>query len=334
MGVVIPFYQEATGPLSRAVKSVFEQDIDASETQVHIVVVDDGSTVSAKSELAGLAAPDGFKLSIVEQTNAGAAAARNRGLDELGSSADLVAFLDSDDVWKTNHLKAAIDALGTEKQAGFYCCDHTRPGHHASYFELIGVDEFLRHIPGVADKNLVRLSREDAFGLFLRHVIAQTSTVVYRPSSTRAVRFRESMKSAGEDHLFWMEAIQASESVFISRDLNVVCETGVNIYFSQLSWDSPGALRRVADRIRCFSTFEKELSVSGDQADFIRDKLRRLRDQFSFLCLRAILKRKGKGAAALSQLRHDDPTFDHWFPRSVLRVTIARLTGKFVSLQE
>ena len=91
VAVVIPTYNRVR-LLERALRSVLDQARVADE----IIVVDDGSTDGTAEAVADL------PVRLVRQANAGAAAARNRGVRE--ASSPWVAFLDSDDLWDVAHL--------------------------------------------------------------------------------------------------------------------------------------------------------------------------------------------------------------------------------------
>ncbi|BAQ15731.1 glycosyltransferase family 2 protein [Methyloceanibacter caenitepidi] len=89
VSAIIPAYNRSHC-IGRALESVLAQTLPPEE----IIVVDDAST----DDLAAVLAPFGDKVRCVRhETNQGAAAARNTGLEAAGG--DWVAFLDSDDVW-------------------------------------------------------------------------------------------------------------------------------------------------------------------------------------------------------------------------------------------
>jgi glycosyltransferase involved in cell wall biosynthesis len=74
---------------------------------VHVIVVDDGSSDGTSALLAAFDEP---RLTVLRHDEGqGVAAARNRGLAEV--SAPWVAFLDDDDVWAPGHLAAMLDAV-------------------------------------------------------------------------------------------------------------------------------------------------------------------------------------------------------------------------------
>jgi glycosyltransferase involved in cell wall biosynthesis len=75
---------------------------------LEVIVVDDGST----DDTAAIVNEPGFATRVIHQENAGAAAARNRGIE--ASTADLIAFLDADDLWPAGKLALQVDALEQE----------------------------------------------------------------------------------------------------------------------------------------------------------------------------------------------------------------------------
>lgn len=108
ISVVIPLYNKA-GSILAAVGSVLRQ----SYPDFELIVVDDGSTDSSASVVAGI---HDRRLRLVAQPNAGPGAARNRGLGEAGG--EYVAFLDADDEWEAGFLELAVAALGGQPECG------------------------------------------------------------------------------------------------------------------------------------------------------------------------------------------------------------------------
>jgi glycosyltransferase involved in cell wall biosynthesis len=100
--VVLPTYNRLRS-LPRAVASVLAQDTP----DIELIVVDDGSTDGTFAWLAKLNDPRIRPLR--SERNAGPSAARNRGLD--AALAPIVAFLDSDDVYRPNRLSVPLQAF-------------------------------------------------------------------------------------------------------------------------------------------------------------------------------------------------------------------------------
>jgi hypothetical protein len=113
VSAVIPAYN-AERFLSRAIRSALAQDPLPDE----ILVVDDGSTDGSAAIARGFGSP----VRCIQQANAGASAARNRGIAE--ARGELVAFLDSDDEWLPHHLGRAVRVLARHPELGWYSDDY------------------------------------------------------------------------------------------------------------------------------------------------------------------------------------------------------------------
>jgi glycosyltransferase involved in cell wall biosynthesis len=100
VSVIIPVYNGARF-IAEAIQSIVAQEYGSLE----IIVVDDGST----DETAEIVARLDRDMRYVFQENAGAAAARNRGIRD--ASGDLIAFLDADDLWAAGSLRFLLNGL-------------------------------------------------------------------------------------------------------------------------------------------------------------------------------------------------------------------------------
>jgi glycosyltransferase involved in cell wall biosynthesis len=94
---IIPAFN-AERYLQEALDSIFAQ----TYAHLEVIVVDDGSTDGT----ARVAAQYGSRLRCLHQSNAGSAAARNRGL--AAARGELVAFLDADDLWRPEKLALQV----------------------------------------------------------------------------------------------------------------------------------------------------------------------------------------------------------------------------------
>ncbi|MDB6082223.1 MAG: glycosyl transferase [Gammaproteobacteria bacterium] len=110
--VVIPVYNREAS-IARAVDSVLAQEFREFE----LIVVDDGSTDATPKILRDIR--DSRLRVITLAKNAGAANARNIGI--AASQCELLAFLDSDDLWRPNKLGTQINAMRPRPIKGPSC---------------------------------------------------------------------------------------------------------------------------------------------------------------------------------------------------------------------
>jgi glycosyltransferase involved in cell wall biosynthesis len=118
ISVIIPTFNRADF-LQNAIESVLAQTYKQHE----IVVVDDGSTDNTKELIVGY----GNKIRFYYQRNKGPAIARNYGVQN--SSGDLLAFLDSDDVWHADKLTRQVDRFAADKDLALLFTGHRYVNH-------------------------------------------------------------------------------------------------------------------------------------------------------------------------------------------------------------
>lgn len=116
ISVVIPlFNKEAT--VARALRSVLAQTFQDFE----IVVVNDGSTDNGAQRVGG-----DSRIRLVNQPNAGVAAARNRGVAE--ARGEVVAFLDADDEWLPEFLETVCALMREHPQSEMFATLYFKVG--------------------------------------------------------------------------------------------------------------------------------------------------------------------------------------------------------------
>ncbi|MDA8447102.1 glycosyltransferase family 2 protein [Paracidovorax valerianellae] len=105
VSVVMPIYN-AEATLQRALDSIRNQTLLPFE----VICVDDGSRDGSVCVAERYDPASAFVLRVVKQPrNAGAAAARNRGLDL--AAGEIVGFLDADDIWSPDKLERQLEAM-------------------------------------------------------------------------------------------------------------------------------------------------------------------------------------------------------------------------------
>lgn len=110
ISVVIPLYNKEEY-IQRAIESVLSQTFQKFE----IIVINDGSTDNSTHIVETI--PDS-RIHLINQSNMGVSAARNRGVEE--SSFEYIAFLDADDKWHNNHLEIIVDLINKYPECGVF----------------------------------------------------------------------------------------------------------------------------------------------------------------------------------------------------------------------
>lgn len=110
VSIIIPaFNREST--IAASVESALAQD----HPKIEVIVVDDGSTDGTIGELERF----GDRIVVIRQPNAGPSAARNRGV--ANAKGEIVAFLDSDDLWLPGKVSRQV-ALMERASSRLVCC--------------------------------------------------------------------------------------------------------------------------------------------------------------------------------------------------------------------
>jgi glycosyltransferase involved in cell wall biosynthesis len=119
VAAIVPVYNRPELVLE-ALDSIASQTLPPTR----LIVVDDGSTDDTAQRVGQwLKAADlAFDTQLLRQSNAGCGAARNRGVIEA-AGCDLLAFLDSDDLWPTDYLQRMTAAFSNRDDAVAASCD-------------------------------------------------------------------------------------------------------------------------------------------------------------------------------------------------------------------
>jgi glycosyltransferase involved in cell wall biosynthesis len=266
VSVILPvFNREST--VARAIRSVLAQ----TSAPLELIVVDDASTDGTRDVLDSF----GSQITVIDQSHAGPYVARNRGLRH--AQGELIAFIDSDDVWLANRLAWQMPLMN-RAEVGLVFGDvvHVRPGR-----ERTRVTSFQ-----VAPPRRGRVAAQFAWCNFV-----PTSTVLVRRSCLdEAGGFAEDV-ALSCDYLMWFRIALRHELDFVDR---IVAEY-------TLSADSISADlgRSIEARIQLFSG---ELERTSDPAT--RNILKRLLFNLSWsLALAALRKRAGSVASPLRRAR-------------------------------
>ena len=272
IAVIIPFYQEEPGILRRALESVCAQ---TGVSDVEVIVVDDGSPVSASKELRDLAVPSHISLRIIKQDNAGPGAARNKGLDGVSDDAKYVAFLDSDDEWYPEHLSSAINAL--EIGYDFYFANMRDPEQRLLHFRIHEVN--LEHHAKVPGRTRLFVYNGDILhDIINSNNFISTPTIVYKLANLSSIRFPEHI-FMGEDLTFLIEIASATRNIIFSPDVCCICGSGINIYKNS-GWDSERHLWRLLHYMVWRKSLFKNFDLTDKQKRANVSRIKDLRQEF------------------------------------------------------
>ncbi len=245
IAVVIPFFQREEGVLGRALGSIVRQSIDLKNTEV--IVVDDGSPISAKTEVASFEAlfPNCVSIRILEQVNAGPNTARNTALANLSVGTELVAFLDSDDTWSEDHLGRAAHALLSTTRANAYFSNLRHLGADGpAEFERAKRISLIEHPLIFEGDPSLRFYQGDMIDQIMRANTIFMPTLVLK-KELFGVRFDDGFRHGGGDYIYWLKLIAGGARFCLSTNVEVECGSGINMWYSN-GWGTDGYLKRLA----------------------------------------------------------------------------------------
>jgi glycosyltransferase involved in cell wall biosynthesis len=194
VSVIIPTYNRAA-LVHEAIASVLAQDY----SRLQVIVVDDGS----EDETPAVVRAFGAAVVCVRQTHAGVSAARNRGV--AATQGELIAFLDSDDVWQPGKVAAQVALFQQQPQV------------QACYTDEIWIRRGVRVNPR-------RIHHKHAGWIFLQSlalcIISPSSIMLRRELWERLGGFDERLPAC-EDYDLWLRLTAIVPVSFIPRPLIV-----------------------------------------------------------------------------------------------------------------
>ncbi len=196
--VIIPVYNGAA-TLAAAIDSALDQDFTGG---FEVIVVNDGSTDATGAVI------DRYRgrIKAVMRSNGGLSAARNSGAAE--ATGDYLAFLDADDLWHRERLRATVEPLDRN------------PAAVVAYCDAVQVDEAGREIaPNFVSPGLARAPTMSDL-LERWWPILPSAATVRRSTFEQLGGFFAPMRSY-EDMDFWMRAREMGEFEYVPRALVV-----------------------------------------------------------------------------------------------------------------
>lgn len=186
VSIIIPFYRQEAY-LSATVESAKRQ----THRRTEIIVVDDGSPVSASSVLGVQAG-----VTILRTENRGSVAARNLGFE--ASSGEFLVFLDSDDVLETDAVATQLKEL------------YRRPGAGMSFGALRPIDA---NGNALGPPQVCRARRNYVRTFLYRNPILCPGAVMIRRDVFTKVGGFDKVGFPVEDYLLYLKIVLAFEVV-------------------------------------------------------------------------------------------------------------------------
>lgn len=215
ISVVIPLYNKEK-QIAHTLQSVLNQTFQDFE----IVIVDDGSTDGSVAEVKKFT---DLRIRLICQTNAGVAAARNRGIEEAKS--DLIAFLDADDEWKPEYLATQHYLYQKYPECSVYACNYESRDINGTVSPTI-----IRKLPFIGDDGILSNYFEVAS---CSHPPLWTSAVMVKKQVIQAIGgFPIGIKS-GEDLLTWAR-LAVYEKIAYSRSVQAIYNLGEGYILTNL----------------------------------------------------------------------------------------------------
>jgi glycosyltransferase involved in cell wall biosynthesis len=190
VSVIIPTYNRVT-LLVEALDSVFSQTRPPDET----IVIDDGSTDDTEQVIRSRF---GTRVRYMRQDNAGQSSARNNGIQ--AAIGELVAFLDSDDLWVPDRLERQLAALVAHPDLDFifgleskFTVSRRFEPHQIDEADYFGC---LNSVECVIEDPLAVLLKENFF--------LPTSSVLFRKSCVATVGLMDRAVEPVEDYDYWI----------------------------------------------------------------------------------------------------------------------------------
>jgi len=213
LSVVIPCYNYGQF-LTEAIKSVLQQEGFDESAEV-IVVNDHSSDSNTLRSLSYWETADRRVRVVHNPGRSGAATARNLGIAE--ASGEWVAFLDADDIWLPEALRARWQVLQTFPNAQWIGADFLRCYEDGTYdaegfFKTrSATHEKLRH--AYESGTILRLIKPVAE--FLRMSLGWTSTIMAKKTLLQSVGGFEGSLGNYEDHHLWIRIAREADFYFV-----------------------------------------------------------------------------------------------------------------------
>lgn len=271
VSVIMPCFN-AEKYISESIESVLNQTYENFE----IILVDDSSTDNTPNIIKKYVQKHGDKLKYISQPNQGPSAARNNGV--RNSTGDLIAFLDSDDIYVKDSLEKKIMKLKSDKE-----------------LTLVYSDAFIIYESELTNYHYKKIVEKFYEGYVFPQLMVNnficTSTVMLKKEVFNSIGyFNEKIKGV-EDYEFWLKISK--------KDFKIgLVDEPLTYYRIRKGSLTDNNLKNVEDLI---SVFNKFLNTNDDtnnrDKQLIKNNLKRYHSEFFILKAKSYLASKNYSMA-------------------------------------
>jgi len=254
VSVIIPTYNRAS-IICDTIDNIFEQ----TYRELEVIIVDDGSTDDTQSKLRQYV----DRILLIRQENCGPAVARNHGARVARGG--IIAFQDSDDLWKPTKLERQVSLL--ERDRSLPCC-------------LCNISVGIMDGKGFTsfDQSFIHPQHEEGIWLNVadilatRFVLFTQAVAIRRETFEKLGGFDESLRYL-EDYDLPLRLALVGPWAFIREPL-VVYRKGSSLSFSQAALNDPITLKHC--ELKICERMLAEVKSGDGKASFRRHLKRRM----------------------------------------------------------
>lgn len=186
VSIITPCYNGA-----KYIRETIDSVIAQTYSKWEMIIVDDGSKDNSAEIVRGYTDE---RIHLIQQKNAGSAAARNNGIRQCNGQ--YIALLDADDLWKPDFLKKQIAFMKKRKAVCVFC----------SYERIDGHSKQILH-PTIAKK---KITTKDM------RVMNQIGCLsgLYDCSKHGKIYLREELKSLRDDYAYWYDIVALEDAAY------------------------------------------------------------------------------------------------------------------------
>lgn len=187
VSIIMPCYNG-----EKFIKETIESVLAQTYTSWELLIIDDGSKDSSVDIIKNYQQDKRIKL--IQQANAGSAAARNNGI--RNAKGQYIALLDSDDIWFPNFLQEQVSFIKNKNTVCVYSA-YTRIDEDSN--EILGPVKVKKHI------SLKDMMAVDQIGCL---------TGLYDREKYGKIYLHEELKSLFDDYAYWIDIVKLEDSAY------------------------------------------------------------------------------------------------------------------------